>query len=80
VSNVYIRPRLPQNYFLFITSRKLQIPLKQMAKQHTTTLRSEAHSVGKLANVICNDDWDAKYFVDNSTKMLFGKLSMACMA
>jgi hypothetical protein len=37
-------------------------------------LRSKAYSVGKLANVIWGDDWDAKYFVDNSTKMSFGKL------
>jgi hypothetical protein len=27
-----------------------------------------------LANVIWGDDWDAEYFVDNSTKMSFGKL------
>jgi hypothetical protein len=33
--------------------------LQQMAKQHTTTLRSEAYSVGKLANVIWGDDWYA---------------------
>jgi hypothetical protein len=45
-----------------------------MAKQHATTLRLKAYLVGKLANVIWNDDWDAKYFVDNSTKMSFGKL------
>ncbi len=45
-----------------------------MAKQHTTTLKSKAHFVGKLTNVICSDDWDAEYFVDNSTKMSFGKL------
>jgi hypothetical protein len=35
---------------------------------------SKAYSVGKLANIIWGDDWDAKYFVDNSTKMSFGKL------
>jgi len=45
-----------------------------MAKQHATILKSKAYSVGKLANVIWGDDWDAKYFVDNSTKMSFGKL------
>jgi hypothetical protein len=45
-----------------------------MAKQHTTTLSFEAYLVGKLANVIWGDDWDAKYFVNNSTKMSFGKL------
>jgi hypothetical protein len=30
--------------------------------------------VGKLANVIWGEDWDAKYFMDNSTKMSFGKV------
>jgi hypothetical protein len=45
-----------------------------MAKQHATTLRSKAYSMGKLENVVWGDDWDAKYFVDNSTKTLFGKL------
>ncbi len=45
-----------------------------MAKQHATTLRSKADLVDMLANVICGDDWDAKYFVENSTKMSFGKL------
>jgi hypothetical protein len=40
-----------------------------MAKQHATTLTSEAYLVGRLANVIWGDDWDAKYFVDDSTKM-----------
>jgi len=45
-----------------------------MAKEHATTLRFEAYLVGKLANVIWGDDWDVEYFVDNSTKMSFGKL------
>jgi hypothetical protein len=46
-----------------------------MTKQHATTLRSKAYSVGRLANVIWGEDyWDAKYFVDNSTKISFGKL------
>jgi hypothetical protein len=44
-----------------------------MVKQHATTLRSKAYLVGKLANVIWGDDWDAEYFVDNSTKMSFWK-------
>jgi hypothetical protein len=44
-----------------------------MAKQHVTTLRSKAYWVGMLANVIRGDDWDVEYFVDNSTKMSFGK-------
>ncbi len=35
---------------------------------------SKTYSVGKLANIIWGDDWDAKYFVDNSIKMSFGKL------
>jgi hypothetical protein len=30
--------------------------------------------MGKLANVIWGDDWDVNYFVNNSTKMSFGKL------
>jgi hypothetical protein len=45
-----------------------------MAKQHATTLRFEAYSVGRLANVIRGENWDVKYFVDNSTKMSFEKL------
>jgi hypothetical protein len=45
-----------------------------MAKQHATTLRFEAYLVGKLPNVIWGEDLDAKYFVDNSTKMSFGKV------
>jgi hypothetical protein len=44
-----------------------------MAKQHATTLRFETYSMGKLANVIWGDDWEAEYFVNNSTKMSFGK-------
>jgi hypothetical protein len=45
-----------------------------MAKQNVTTLKFEAYLVGKLANVIWVDDWDVEYFVENSTKMSFGKL------
>jgi len=45
-----------------------------LAKQHATTLRSEAYLVGRFTNVIWDDDWDVEYFVDNSTKMSFGKL------
>ncbi len=45
-----------------------------MANQHAITLRFKTYSVGKVINVIWGDDWDAKYFVDNSTKMSFGKL------
>jgi hypothetical protein len=43
-----------------------------MAKQHATTLRFEAYLVGKLANVIWGDDWDAKHFVDNQPKCHLG--------
>jgi hypothetical protein len=46
-----------------------------MAKQHATTLKSKAYSVGRLTNFIWGDDWDAKYFVDNSTKVSFRKLT-----
>jgi hypothetical protein len=45
-----------------------------MAKQHTTTLRFEARLMGKLTNVIWGEDWDVESFVDNSTKMSFGKV------
>jgi len=37
-------------------------------------LKSKAYLVDRLANVIWGDDQDAKYFVDNSTKISFGKL------
>jgi hypothetical protein len=33
-----------------------------------------AYSMGKLANVIWNKDWDGNYFFDNSTKLSFTKL------
>ncbi len=46
----------------------------QMVKQHTTTLRSKTCLEGKLINVIWGDDWNVEYFVDNSTKISFGKL------
>ncbi len=45
-----------------------------MTKQHATTLKFEAYLMGRLTNVIWGDDWDVEYFVDNSTKMSFGKL------
>jgi hypothetical protein len=44
-----------------------------MAEQHVTTLRSKTYLMDRLTNVIYGDDWDAKYFVENSTKMSFGK-------
>jgi hypothetical protein len=34
----------------------------------------EAYSISRLTNAIWGDDWDVKYFVDNSTNMPFGKL------
>jgi hypothetical protein len=45
-----------------------------MAKQHQITLKFETYWVGKLTNVIWGEYWDAKYFVDNSTKMSFEKM------
>jgi hypothetical protein len=45
-----------------------------MAKQLATTLKFEAYLVGKLTNVIWGEDWNAKYFVNNLTKMSFGKV------
>jgi hypothetical protein len=45
-----------------------------MAKQHQITLRFKAYLVGKLANVMWGENWDVKYFVDNSTNMSFGKV------
>jgi hypothetical protein len=45
-----------------------------MAKQHQTTLKFAAYSVGKLENGIWGEDWDAKYFLNNSTKLSFGKV------
>jgi hypothetical protein len=39
-----------------------------MAKQHQKILRSKVCLVGKLANVIWGENWDAKYFMDYSTK------------
>jgi hypothetical protein len=47
---------------------------QQMAKQHTTTLRFKAHSMGKLINVIWGEDWDVESFIDNSIVMSFGKM------
>ncbi len=37
-------------------------------------MRFKTYLEGKLENVIWGDDWDVEYFVDNSTKMLFGKV------
>jgi hypothetical protein len=45
-----------------------------MAKQHAISLKFEAYSVDRLANVIWGDDQDEKYFVENLTKMSFRKL------
>jgi len=45
-----------------------------MIKQNQTTLKFEAYSMGKLKNVMWGENWDAKYFVNNSTNMSFGKV------
>jgi hypothetical protein len=45
-----------------------------MIKQHQTTFRFETYLVGKLTNFIWGEDWDVRYFVDNSIKMSFGKV------
>ncbi len=34
--------------------------------------------MGKLANVIWVENWDEKYFLDNSTKMSFVKMIHEC--
>jgi hypothetical protein len=49
---------------LFFVHGELRTPNspQQMAKQHQTTLRFEPCLVGKLANVIWGEDWDAKTF------------------
>jgi hypothetical protein len=47
---------------------------RPLAKQHAATLTSKTYLVGRLASVIWGDDWDAKYFVDNSIKISFRKL------
>ncbi len=60
-------------FFVYNESRTTN-SLRQLAKQHTTNLKSEAYSMCKLTNVMWGDDWDVKYFVDNSTNMSFGKL------
>ncbi len=45
-----------------------------MAKQHQTTLLFEAYLMGTFTNVIGGEDSDVEYFVDNLTKMSFGKV------
>jgi hypothetical protein len=45
-----------------------------MAKQHQTTLRFKAYSMGKPSNVMWGEYWDAYYFLDNSIKMSFVKV------
>ncbi len=62
----------PKKKFVYNKSKTVN-SLWWMAKQHATTLRSKAYLMGRLVNVIWGDDWDLKYFVDNSTKMSFGK-------
>ncbi len=62
-----------KSFFIYNESGTINSP-QRMAKQHATTLRFEAYSMGRLANVIWGDDWDVKYFVVNSTNMPFRKL------
>ncbi len=45
-----------------------------MAKQQQTILSFEAYLMGKYTNVIWGEDWDVKYFMNNSIKMSFGKV------
>jgi hypothetical protein len=65
---------LPQVFFFVYNESRITNSLQRFAKQHTTTLRSEAYLMGRLVKVIWGDDWDAKYFVNNSNKMSLGKL------
>jgi len=60
--------------FIFYNELKTTNSPRQMAKQHQITLKFETYLVGKLTNVIWGEYWDAKYFVDNSTKMSFEKM------
>jgi len=63
----------PKLFFVYSELKTTNI-VQQMAKQHDTTLKSKAYSMGRLASVIWCEDWDAKYIVENSTNMSFGKL------
>jgi hypothetical protein len=38
------------------------------------TLKFKLYLVSKLANVIWGENWDEKYFLDNSIKMSFAKV------
>jgi hypothetical protein len=62
---------VPKLFFIYSELKIVNSP-RQMAKQHTTTLRSKTYSVGMLVDVIWDENWDAEYFVNNSTKMSFG--------
>jgi len=59
--------------FLFIMRRELQIPFDKWLN-NMPPLKFETYLVGKLTNVIWDEDWDVEYFVDNSTKTSFRKL------
>ncbi len=50
-----------------------KFPLTNGKKTQTTLKSKLAYLVDKLANVIWGENWDAKYFLDNSTKMSFGQ-------
>jgi nitrogen-specific signal transduction histidine kinase len=64
---------VPKLFFVYSELRIVN-SLRQMAKQHTTTLKFKTYSVGRLVDVIWDENWDAEYFMNNSTKMSFGKL------
>jgi hypothetical protein len=56
-----VRWRVALEFFFVCSKLRIGISLQWMAKQHQTTLKtSEAYSMGKLANGIWGEDWDAK--------------------
>jgi hypothetical protein len=63
----------PYPFFVHNNLKTTNFP-QQMAKEHQKTLWSQTYMVGKFTNVIWGEDWDVEYFVDNLTKMSFGKV------
>jgi hypothetical protein len=63
----------PHNCFFFTTISKIQITLNKWPN-NTKQLCGLSIFDGQVHNVICGEDWDVEYFVDNLTKMLFGKV------
>ncbi len=63
----------PKLFFVYSEWRTINSP-RQMAKEHTITLKSKTYAMGKLVDVIWGENWNVKYFVNNLTKMSFGKL------